>query len=142
MIPEKAPSLGRGRRGRSASSSFWSRRRPDRAGRAGGSSSSSADLDFAMGSSGRNCQNDGDPGCGKAVLGACGLIGRPLSLQGQGTTRASGVRAQMSFSPEETAACGRLVAWALEEDLGSAGDLTSEAVIPPRLEARTIFVAR
>jgi nicotinate-nucleotide pyrophosphorylase (carboxylating) len=48
----------------------------------------------------------------------------------------------MPFSPEETAACQRLVALALEEDLGAAGDLTSQAVIPPDLEACTRFVAR
>ncbi|HWY86992.1 MAG TPA: carboxylating nicotinate-nucleotide diphosphorylase [Gemmataceae bacterium] len=48
----------------------------------------------------------------------------------------------MPFSPEETVACRRLVALALEEDLGSAGDLTSQAVIPRDLKARTVFVAR
>jgi nicotinate-nucleotide pyrophosphorylase (carboxylating) len=48
----------------------------------------------------------------------------------------------MPFSPEETAACRRLIALAMEEDLGSAGDLTSQAVIPPELEARMVFVAR
>jgi len=48
----------------------------------------------------------------------------------------------MSFSPEEKAACSRLIALALEEDLGTTGDLTSQAIIPADLEARTAFVAR
>src|ERR1700736_6151804 len=48
----------------------------------------------------------------------------------------------MSFSSEETEACRGLVTLGLEEDLGSAGDLTSQAVIPPDLEARTVFSAR
>jgi nicotinate-nucleotide pyrophosphorylase (carboxylating) len=48
----------------------------------------------------------------------------------------------MAFSPAESAACRRLVSLALEEDLGSAGDVTSQAIIPPLLEARTLFVAR
>ena len=48
----------------------------------------------------------------------------------------------MSFSKEETVACSRLVEWGLAEDLGTAGDLTSQAVIPPDLEARTMLVAR
>jgi nicotinate-nucleotide pyrophosphorylase (carboxylating) len=48
----------------------------------------------------------------------------------------------MPFSPEEAEACRRLVALALEEDFGAAGDLTSQAIIPPDLEARTRFVAR
>jgi nicotinate-nucleotide pyrophosphorylase (carboxylating) len=46
------------------------------------------------------------------------------------------------FNPAETAACRRLVQWALEEDLGSAGDVTSQAVIPAGLEGRAVFVAR
>jgi nicotinate-nucleotide pyrophosphorylase (carboxylating) len=48
----------------------------------------------------------------------------------------------MSFSPEESAACDRLVELALAEDLNSAGDLTGQAVIPADFEASTVFVAR
>src|SRR5262245_61949293 len=48
----------------------------------------------------------------------------------------------MSFSTEEAEACRRLVALALEEDLGTAGDLTSQAVIPEELQAGATFVAR
>src|SRR5437868_2052442 len=46
------------------------------------------------------------------------------------------------FTPSETAACRRLVEWALEEDLGAAGDLTSRAIIPADLEGHAVFVAR
>jgi nicotinate-nucleotide pyrophosphorylase (carboxylating) len=48
----------------------------------------------------------------------------------------------LMFTPHETAACQRLVAWALEEDLGSAGDLTSQAVLPADLAGRAVFVPR
>jgi nicotinate-nucleotide pyrophosphorylase (carboxylating) len=48
----------------------------------------------------------------------------------------------MPFSQEESAACRRLIGLALEEDLGSAGDVTSQAIIPSALEAHTVFVAR
>jgi nicotinate-nucleotide pyrophosphorylase (carboxylating) len=48
----------------------------------------------------------------------------------------------MRFSPEETWSCRQLVAMALAEDLGSAGDLTSLAIIPPDLRAETRFTAR
>jgi nicotinate-nucleotide pyrophosphorylase (carboxylating) len=48
----------------------------------------------------------------------------------------------MTFSPAETAACRRLVEMALEEDLGTAGDVTSQAVIPPDLQGEAAFVAR
>ena len=48
----------------------------------------------------------------------------------------------MPFSNEETEACRRLIALALEEDLGCAGDITSQAVIPADLQAATVFVAR
>jgi nicotinate-nucleotide pyrophosphorylase (carboxylating) len=47
-----------------------------------------------------------------------------------------------TFTPEETAACQHLVALALAEDLGTVGDLTSEATIPADLEGRAVFVAR
>jgi nicotinate-nucleotide pyrophosphorylase (carboxylating) len=46
------------------------------------------------------------------------------------------------FTPAETAACRRLLELALEEDLGSPGDLTSQAVIPAHLAGRAVFVAR
>ena len=48
----------------------------------------------------------------------------------------------MSFSLAEVEACRRLVALALEEDLGSRGDVTSQAVIPAELPGRAILVAR
>jgi nicotinate-nucleotide pyrophosphorylase (carboxylating) len=47
-----------------------------------------------------------------------------------------------TFTPAETAACQRLVEMALEEDLGTGGDLTSQAVIPADLPGKAIFVAR
>jgi nicotinate-nucleotide pyrophosphorylase (carboxylating) len=46
------------------------------------------------------------------------------------------------FSAAETEACCRLVELALAEDLGSAGDLTSQAIIPDTLEGQAQFVAR
>ena len=49
----------------------------------------------------------------------------------------------MNFSPEETAACRRLVEMAWEEDLGpDCKDLTTQMIIPPDLEGRAVFVAR
>jgi nicotinate-nucleotide pyrophosphorylase (carboxylating) len=42
----------------------------------------------------------------------------------------------------EIAACQTLIKLALEEDLGSAGDLTSQAVIPADCAGRAVFVAR
>jgi len=46
------------------------------------------------------------------------------------------------FTPAEIEACSRLVALALAEDLGTAGDLTSQAVIPEDLEGQAVFVSR
>jgi nicotinate-nucleotide pyrophosphorylase (carboxylating) len=46
------------------------------------------------------------------------------------------------FNAAETVACRRLLELALEEDLGSRGDLTSQAVIPADLEGHAAFVAR
>jgi len=46
------------------------------------------------------------------------------------------------FTAEETASCRRLVELALAEDLGAAGDLTSQAVIPESLQGTAVFVAR
>ncbi len=46
------------------------------------------------------------------------------------------------FTPAESDACRRLVELALQEDLGTAGDLTSLAVIPEDLQGRAVFVAR
>src|SRR5260370_5510459 len=49
----------------------------------------------------------------------------------------------MNFTPEETAACQRLVEMAWEEDLGPEGvDLTTQSIIPPNLEGHAEFVAR
>ena len=48
----------------------------------------------------------------------------------------------MSFNPAETAACEHLARLALAEDLGSAGDLTSQAVLPADLAGAAVFVAR
>jgi nicotinate-nucleotide pyrophosphorylase (carboxylating) len=48
----------------------------------------------------------------------------------------------MNFTPAESTACRRLAQWALEEDLGSAGDLTCQAVIPEDLQGQAVFVAR
>jgi nicotinate-nucleotide pyrophosphorylase (carboxylating) len=46
------------------------------------------------------------------------------------------------FTSAEKDACARLVELALQEDLGPAGDLTSQAVIPADLQGRAVFVAR
>ncbi|MBY0527966.1 MAG: carboxylating nicotinate-nucleotide diphosphorylase [Gemmataceae bacterium] len=46
------------------------------------------------------------------------------------------------FSTAELAACRRLVKCALEEDLDQAGDITSQAVIPPEHAGQAMFVAR
>jgi nicotinate-nucleotide pyrophosphorylase (carboxylating) len=48
----------------------------------------------------------------------------------------------MTFTAAEAAACRRLVELALEEDLGSTGDLTSQSVIPADLDGRAVLVAR
>jgi nicotinate-nucleotide pyrophosphorylase (carboxylating) len=48
----------------------------------------------------------------------------------------------MPFSAEETAACTRLARLALDEDLGTAGDLTSQAVIPESATGQAVFVSR
>ena len=47
-----------------------------------------------------------------------------------------------TFNSAETAACRQLVALALAEDLGEAGDLTSQAVIPADCPGHAVFVAR
>jgi nicotinate-nucleotide pyrophosphorylase (carboxylating) len=47
-----------------------------------------------------------------------------------------------AFSPEEAAACRRLVELALAEDLGPGGDRTSLATIGPAATAAAAFVAR
>jgi nicotinate-nucleotide pyrophosphorylase (carboxylating) len=46
------------------------------------------------------------------------------------------------FTPEEAAACQRLVEWAFSEDLGVAGDRTSRALIAASQRGRAAFVAR
>ena len=48
----------------------------------------------------------------------------------------------MSFNYAEHAACQTLVNLALEEDLGTAGDLTCAATIPPDLRGEATFVSR
>lgn len=47
-----------------------------------------------------------------------------------------------AFSNAEAAACDHLIKMALEEDLGSTGDLTCQAVIPLGHQGRAVFVAR
>jgi nicotinate-nucleotide pyrophosphorylase (carboxylating) len=47
-----------------------------------------------------------------------------------------------ALTPAESAACQRLIAMALEEDLDRAGDLTSLAVLPADLRGQAVFVAR
>jgi nicotinate-nucleotide pyrophosphorylase (carboxylating) len=61
----------------------------------------------------------------------------PIELR---TSLASGIAAV--FNPAELAACQRLVDLALEEDLASAGDLTSRALIPEDMKGQAAFVAR
>jgi nicotinate-nucleotide pyrophosphorylase (carboxylating) len=46
------------------------------------------------------------------------------------------------FSAEETEACRRLVELALAEDLGTPGDITSQAIIPESHEGQALFGAR
>lgn len=46
------------------------------------------------------------------------------------------------FTPAEAAACAHLIELALEEDLGSTGDPTSQALIPEDLPGRAALVAR
>ncbi len=49
----------------------------------------------------------------------------------------------ITFSPEEKAACQRLIELAWEEDLGPGKiDLTTQALIPPDLQGQAVFVAR
>jgi nicotinate-nucleotide pyrophosphorylase (carboxylating) len=48
----------------------------------------------------------------------------------------------VGFSAAEAAASQRLATWALEEDLGPRGDLTSQAVVPPDRAGRAALVAR
>jgi nicotinate-nucleotide pyrophosphorylase (carboxylating) len=48
----------------------------------------------------------------------------------------------MTFTAAETEACRRLVELALQEDLDSVGDLTSQAVIPAEMRGRACFRSR
>jgi len=48
----------------------------------------------------------------------------------------------MSFNSAERAACLKLVELALDEDLGTRGDLTSQAIIPAELAGKAVFVSR
>jgi nicotinate-nucleotide pyrophosphorylase (carboxylating) len=47
-----------------------------------------------------------------------------------------------NFSPDEAAACRRLIELAIEEDLGRTGDRTSIATIPATTQTTVAFVAR
>jgi nicotinate-nucleotide pyrophosphorylase (carboxylating) len=51
------------------------------------------------------------------------------------------MQAQTLLATEITA-CRRLVKWALEEDLGANGDITSQAVLPANLQGHAAFYAR
>jgi nicotinate-nucleotide pyrophosphorylase (carboxylating) len=46
------------------------------------------------------------------------------------------------WTSAEDAACRRLIALALDEDLANVGDLTSQATIPADLQGQAVFVAR
>jgi nicotinate-nucleotide pyrophosphorylase (carboxylating) len=46
------------------------------------------------------------------------------------------------FTAAETEACGRLVEWALQEDLNALGDVTSQATIPADLQGSAVFRTR
>jgi len=46
------------------------------------------------------------------------------------------------FNIQETDACRRLIKLAIEEDLGTDGDLTSRALIPPEQIGNAVFVSR
>jgi nicotinate-nucleotide pyrophosphorylase (carboxylating) len=48
----------------------------------------------------------------------------------------------MNFTAAESNACRRLVAWALDEDLGGLNDVTSEAIIPEDQTGRAALVSR
>jgi nicotinate-nucleotide pyrophosphorylase (carboxylating) len=48
----------------------------------------------------------------------------------------------MKFTSEELNACGKLIQLALAEDLGAAGDRTSQVLIPEGLTGQARFVAR
>jgi nicotinate-nucleotide pyrophosphorylase (carboxylating) len=48
----------------------------------------------------------------------------------------------MELTPAERLDCERLVRLALEEDLGSTGDLTSSCVVPATTQGQALFVAR
>src|SRR5437667_5192136 len=46
------------------------------------------------------------------------------------------------FTAAENVACRRLVELALEEDLGSSGDVTSQVLIPAGAAGRAVLIAR
>jgi nicotinate-nucleotide pyrophosphorylase (carboxylating) len=48
----------------------------------------------------------------------------------------------MDFDPAERNAAQQLATWALDEDLGSEGDLTSVAITPESLKGQALFIAR
>jgi nicotinate-nucleotide pyrophosphorylase (carboxylating) len=46
------------------------------------------------------------------------------------------------FSEAESDACLRLVEWAIREDLGPAGDITSRTLLPAEIQGEALFVQR
>src|SRR5207253_485694 len=76
------------------------------------------------------------------------LASRPYSCKKgrlairRGRGRASHRLANMTFTSVETAACTLLVEWALREDLGKAGDVTTQAIIPRDATGQALLVAR
>src|SRR5262245_36183589 len=49
---------------------------------------------------------------------------------------------ELSFTPAESAACRALIELALREDLGEAGDITTQAFIPADCTGRAAFIVR
>ena len=47
----------------------------------------------------------------------------------------------MVFTPAEITGCNRLIELALAEDLGAAGNVTSQAIIPPDLAGHAVYIA-
>src|SRR5262245_41073357 len=53
-----------------------------------------------------------------------------------------GTHPDLCFTPEDSAACRRLVELAWAEDLGEPGDRTSQALIPAEQHGCAVFAAR
>src|SRR5229473_7504081 len=47
-----------------------------------------------------------------------------------------------TFTSQELTSCQRLIQLGLEEDLGTAGDMTSQAILPKDLQGRAALVGR